>query len=123
MNLNRHNYFFLTAFAAVSIFGIYLRIQGISRGLDYDEIWTWCSYANKSLSVIFTDLTFPNNHPLHSLAITISTSLFGKTFLVLRLPGAEAFATNSCDAPASGLLELEGLSNGVVRFFTMEKPK
>jgi len=101
INLNRHNYFFLTAFAAVSVFGIYLRIQGISRGLDYDEIWTWCSYANKSLSVIFTDLTFPNNHPLHSLAITISTNLFGKTFLALRLP---ALLAGLCIPPVVGFL-------------------
>lgn len=39
------------------------------------------------------------------------------------LPAADAFVTDSCDAPATGLLELEELSKGAVRFFILENSK
>lgn len=86
MSWNRHH-FFLIVLAFIGTFGIYLRMQDIvSRGLDYDEIWTWTSYSNKSIAVIFSDLHFPNNHPLHSLATKISTVLLGNSHFTLRLP-------------------------------------
>lgn len=57
------------------------------RGFEYDELWTLNHYAQaESARVIFTDLTVPNNHPLHSLLVRWSVASGGAAEWVVRLP-------------------------------------
>ena len=61
------------------------------RGLEYDELWTWEHYARaESVGIIFSDLTTPNNHPLHSLLVRWSVGLWGEGELAVRLPALAA---------------------------------
>lgn len=68
--------------------GLYLRISDLdSRGLEYDEIWTLSNYANTpNVATIFTDVSTPNNHPLHSFAMRCSVYLLGSGALGMRFP-------------------------------------
>ncbi|MCF7791738.1 MAG: glycosyltransferase family 39 protein [Victivallales bacterium] len=76
-----------SAFISILILGVYFRLKGIiSRNLEYDEIWTLSNYSSKSLHIIFTELATPNNHPLNSLLIKISTAFFGVNNLAIRFP-------------------------------------
>ncbi len=70
--------------------GALLRISHLSDPLDYDEIWTYTFYSTQPLSVIFTDLATPNNHPFNSLMVKITTLFAGPVPLVMRLPVALA---------------------------------
>lgn len=77
--------FSLLAFLLIT-FGIALRISGLGRALEYDEIWTLSHYVSAPFAVIFTELSVPNNHLLHSLLAKLSLSLFGIGVIQLRLP-------------------------------------
>ncbi|OGV34229.1 MAG: hypothetical protein A2020_04390 [Lentisphaerae bacterium GWF2_45_14] len=69
----------------VVVIGFFLRFDDlISRGLEYDEIWTLKHYTSQSLNKIFTDLTTPNNHPLHSFAVKSAFAAFGPGVFALR---------------------------------------
>jgi len=77
----------LVLMAVVTCAGAYLRLAGaITRGLEYDEIWTVQHYVPLDLKGIFTELATPNNHPFSSLLIKWSLGTFGSHFLALRLP-------------------------------------
>ncbi len=83
--LNRRLWWCLLA--AVVVAGIILRVWPLaSRGLEYDELWTAEHYATRPVGDIFHDLTVPNNHPLHSLAVGLSLHLFGISTWSIRLP-------------------------------------
>jgi hypothetical protein len=111
MKLDRQQYFFLITFTLVSIFGIFFRLQDIiSQSLDYDEIWTWCHYTTKSIVVIFSDLHFPNNHPLHSFATNLSTGFLGNTRFAFRLP---ALIAGLCIPPMAGFLTWRLIRNKI----------
>ncbi|MEI6056151.1 MAG: hypothetical protein WCR55_08855 [Lentisphaerota bacterium] len=84
--LKNRYHLLLIAFAIIFLLGVYLRIKLIGRNLEYDEIWTLLHYSLKSLSEIFTNLSTPNNHPINSLLIKYSISLFGAETAVLRIP-------------------------------------
>lgn len=101
MNFNRHKFYFFTALLSVAVLGIYLRVQNFSRGLEYDEIWTWFKYTTQDISFILSDLSSTNNHTLHSLATKLSTGLFGWTFIALRIP---ALIAGLCIPPLAGFL-------------------
>ncbi len=61
------------------------------RSPEYDELWTLHNYVNVSAGKIFSDVATPNNHPLNSFLIRISSSLFGISIFTLRLPALLAF--------------------------------
>ena len=82
----RGQVFWRLAFCFVFVVGLWLRLDGIFRGLEYDEIWTLTNYAGKDVQIIFSDLSTPNNHPLHSFFVKLSCSAFGFSFLSLRFP-------------------------------------
>ncbi|NUM35884.1 MAG: glycosyltransferase family 39 protein [Candidatus Brocadiae bacterium] len=64
-----------------------MRIHSLSaRGLEYDEIWTLENYARESIQKIFADLSLPNNHPLHTFAVSISIKILGDSELGVRFP-------------------------------------
>lgn len=81
---NRRNFQLLATLLV--IFGATLRVPGLGRALEYDEVWTLEHYVSAPLSVIFTDLAVPNNHLLHSLLAKLSISVFGAGVITLRLP-------------------------------------
>lgn len=61
------------------------------RSPEYDELWTIHNYVNIPAEKIFTDVVTPNNHPLNSFLIRISTSFFGMSMFTIRLPALLAF--------------------------------
>ncbi len=68
------------------LFGNYLRSHNLaSRGLEYDEIWNIHHYAMDSLYKIFSDVSSPNNHVLHTLNLWVCLRLFGDSALSIRL--------------------------------------
>lgn len=73
---------------AAVVLGIQFRLSGVaSRSLEYDEIWTLERYADAAgMGGIFTELSVPNNHPLHSLLVRLAVSWFGRDPVVIRLP-------------------------------------
>lgn len=71
---------------------LFLRLFNMDvRSPEYDELWTLHNYVNVSVGKIFSDVATPNNHPLNSFLIRISTSLFGISAFTLRLPALLAF--------------------------------
>lgn len=77
----------IIVFGILFAVGFYLRFDGISaRGLEYDEIWTYTRYSSESVAHIFTELSTPNNHPLNSLFVKLTTSVFGANSLSMRFP-------------------------------------
>ena len=50
----KQNIWFLLCSAIILTLGIYLRARGLStRGLEYDEFWSYTHYAKKSIWQIF----------------------------------------------------------------------
>ncbi len=81
----RRHVFFLLLFL-VTATGFFLRLLWLNRSLEYDEIWTLTNYLPLSPQEIINSLEAPNNHPLSSILMKYSVSLFGTSFQILRLP-------------------------------------
>ncbi len=65
--------------------------KAAKRGMEYDELWTLYRYAHApSVQEIFSGLETPNNHPLHSLLVRLTTRLLGDSELAVRLPALAA---------------------------------
>ncbi|WP_147836053.1 hypothetical protein, partial [Victivallis vadensis] len=77
--------FFRLLWIGTLLAGALLRISGLFSSLEYDEIWTLESFAPQPLSVIFTDLALPNNHPLNTLGVKLCIACFDNPCLI-RLP-------------------------------------
>lgn len=77
--------FFRLLWIGTLLVGALLRISGLFSSLEYDEIWTLESFAPQPLSVIFTDLALPNNHPLNTLGVKLCIACFDNPCLI-RLP-------------------------------------
>ena len=77
--------FFRLLWIGSLLVGALLRISGLFSSLEYDEIWTLESFAPQPLSVIFTDLALPNNHPLNTLGVKLCIACFDNPCLI-RLP-------------------------------------
>ncbi|WP_302453685.1 hypothetical protein [Victivallis vadensis] len=77
--------FFRLLWIGTLLVGALLRISGLFSSLEYDEIWTMENFAPKPLSVIFTDLALPNNHPLNTLGVKLCIACFDNPCLI-RLP-------------------------------------
>lgn len=77
--------FFRLLWIGTLLVGALLRISGLFSSREYDEIWTLESFAPQPLSVIFTDLALPNNHPLNTLGVKLCIACFDNPCLI-RLP-------------------------------------
>lgn len=73
----------------------------MSRGMEYDEIWTYFNYSLKDIKCIFTELNVPNNHPLNSFLIKIFYSLTEIDILSIRAP---AFISGILLIPLTGFI-------------------
>lgn len=77
----------VVCFALLFCLGSFCRIRGVAtRELDKDTIWTLYHYAARPVAEILTQLALPNNHPLSTLLIRQSVSLFGPSNVSIRLP-------------------------------------
>ncbi len=85
-NITKQNCCFYSIFTVIFFVGIWLRTEYLSRHLEYDEIWTLTQYVTEPISLIFSDLTTPNNHPLSTLLVKNFTLLFGDGIIIQRLP-------------------------------------
>ena len=82
--MNRKNFQLLSLL--IVVFGVALRITDLGSALEYDEIWTLERYVAAPVSVIFSELAVPNNHPLHSCLIKGVFAFFEPSVPGLRLP-------------------------------------
>ena len=63
-----------------------LRLQGLGRSLDHDEVVTVREYAARPWSEVVTSYTAPNNHILHTLCVKLARTAFGERDWAIRLP-------------------------------------
>ncbi|MCW5898768.1 MAG: glycosyltransferase family 39 protein [Flavobacteriales bacterium] len=66
--------------------GAALRAWLMPAAITYDEAFTWTYYASRPLHVILSDLSYPNNHILHTLLVKLFTTVLGVGTISLRLP-------------------------------------
>lgn len=71
--INERQQKFLLFGLLITAAGALFRLFRLGAALEYDEIWTLEHYAAESLRTIFTTLSLPNNHPLNSLAVKLTT--------------------------------------------------
>jgi 4-amino-4-deoxy-L-arabinose transferase-like glycosyltransferase len=87
----------ILALFGVTVIGIFIRLIQINSAVGYDEAYTFIHFASRSLQVILTDYSAPNNHIFHSLLVYIVYHIFGNHILALRLP---AFLAGVLTIPA-----------------------
>jgi hypothetical protein len=63
-----------------------LRLQLISRPLEYDEAYTYNEFARHSLNYILSEYYVVNNHIFHTILVKISTAIFGPQPWAIRMP-------------------------------------
>ena len=63
-----------------------VRLQGLSRSLEHDEVVTVREYAARSWTGIVTSYDAPNNHIFHTLCVKLATSCLGDDEWVIRFP-------------------------------------
>ena len=66
--------------------GFALRFNHLFQPIRYDEALTYVYYAAKPISYGLSNYFNPNNHPLNTLCIHLSTALFGNHEWAIRLP-------------------------------------
>ena len=81
----------------VTIIGIFIRLIQINNAVGYDEAYTFIHFSSRSLQVILTDYSAPNNHIFHSLMVYIVYHIFGNHVWALRL---SAFLAGVLTIPA-----------------------
>ena len=77
---------FLLGLAGITLFSLLIRLIQINRTVGYDEAYTFIHFASRSLRIIITDYSAPNNHIFHSLLVSLAYHIFGNHLWVLRLP-------------------------------------
>ena len=87
----------ILALIGVTVIGIFIRLIQINNAVGYDEAYTFIHFASRSLQVILTDYSAPNNHIFHSLMVYIGYHIFGNHVWALRLP---AFLAGVLTIPA-----------------------
>ena len=70
----------------IMLMGFVVRFIMLFRPMDYDESYTFLSYASKSFYIIISDYSFPNNHVFHSILVRLSYLLLGDDPWSIRLP-------------------------------------
>ncbi len=86
----------LTLFG-LTVIGLFIRLIQINNAVGYDEAYTFIHFASRSLQVILTDYSAPNNHIFHSLLVYIVYHTFGNHVWALRFP---AFLAGVLTIPA-----------------------
>jgi 4-amino-4-deoxy-L-arabinose transferase-like glycosyltransferase len=87
----------ILALVVVTVIGIFIRLIQINNAVGYDEAYTFIHFSSRSLQVILTDYSAPNNHIFHSLLVYIVYHIFGNHIWALRLP---AFLAGVLTIPA-----------------------
>lgn len=77
---------FLVGLAGITLFSLLIRLIQINRTVGYDEAYTFIHFASRSLQIIITDYSAPNNHVFHSLLVSLAYHILGNHIWVLRLP-------------------------------------
>ena len=76
----------------LALAGGFVRLQGLSRSLEHDEVVTVREYAAKPWTAVVTSYDAPNNHILHTLLLKLATSCLGDDEWVIRFPAWAAAA-------------------------------
>jgi len=66
--------------------GVLLRAFLLNEPMQTDEAATYLVFASRPLMLAVADYSMPNNHLLNTLAMAISTRLFGNSEWAIRLP-------------------------------------
>ncbi|MEW6756008.1 MAG: glycosyltransferase family 39 protein, partial [Candidatus Latescibacterota bacterium] len=67
-----------------------LRLRGLGRSLDHDEVFTWVQYASLPWRLVARTYTAPNNHILHTYGAKLLGGLFGPSEWAIRLTALAA---------------------------------
>ena len=70
----------------ITLIGFGIRIVLSGKPIQYDEAYTFLSFASRPLNKALSDYHLPNNHLLHTLFVHLSTRLLGEGVLAIRLP-------------------------------------
>ena len=86
----------LVALAGIVIAGVALRVAALHQPINYDESFTYITYASRPWLVAWADYSYPNNHLLHTLLVHLAIGVFGHQLWAVRLP---AFAAGCLAIP------------------------
>jgi len=76
----------LIIFSLIVILAAFLRLVLITRGMEYDESYTFSEFARHSFRQVVTDYHVPNNHIFHTILVRFSYLVFGNHPWALRVP-------------------------------------
>lgn len=82
---NREELTYTASVVTLTLLGFAIRIRYMFFPLLIDEAQTYVAYASKPLTTGLTIYPEPNNHPLNTLLMYISTKLFGNNIASIRL--------------------------------------
>ena len=91
---------YLWALTALIVLAAAIRLYVIDRPMNYDETYSYLTYASRSLADALSNYSQPNNHLWHTALVHLSTALFGNAPWAIRLP---AFLAGVLLAPATYL--------------------
>lgn len=74
------------ALVLLTVAALALRLRLLERPMRYDEAFTVWRYAENGWRVAISDYSLPNNHVMHTLAVSISGRMFGFGPAVVRTP-------------------------------------
>jgi hypothetical protein len=90
----------LSAFGAILLAAVLVRVEFLFQPMRYDEAGTYVHYASQPLYIGLTTYTAPNNHLLNTFLVHVSTAIFGDEPWAIRLP---AFLAGILLVPATYL--------------------
>ena len=67
---------------AVLLSALAVRMLLFYRSLQYDELWSWQFFAPLGIKQILFDLSLPNNHPVNTLFIKITSAITDDLFAI-----------------------------------------
>jgi 4-amino-4-deoxy-L-arabinose transferase-like glycosyltransferase len=91
---------YLWALTTLIVLAAAIRLYDIDRPMNYDETYTYLTYASRPLAEALSNYSQPNNHLWHTALVHLSTALFGNAPWAIRLP---AFLAGVVLAPATYL--------------------
>ena len=90
------NPIYLYSIFLLIIIGSWIRFRFLGSVIRYDESFTYINYASRHPVVTYALFDIVNNHILHSLLVNLTTSVFGSSEAVIRIP---AFAASIMTIP------------------------
>jgi hypothetical protein len=88
----------LCVLAAIILAGIAVRALALAQPVNYDEAFTYITYASRPWPIAWADYSYPNNHLFHTFLAHVALRLFGFHLWALRLP---AFVAGCLAIPLS----------------------